>query len=210
MTESLTGGQNAAKPLRRDAQRNREHLIATARELFSAGELDLRMEEIAKRAGVGVGTLYRHFATRKALTTAVYRQEVETLCAAAPELLTSLPADEALAAFLYRFTAHVASNPGLATALGTLLGQPAPEAELSKMGPPEPDVMLAAITLLMTAAATADLLRPDIAPGTVLLVLCGLCTAQNQPDWEAGARAVVGLLLDGLKIKNTAPSTLEP
>ena len=199
MDEALSSGQNAARPLRRDAQRNREHLVATARDLFAAGELDLRMEEIARRAGVGVGTLYRHFATREALTGAVYRQEIETLCAAAPELLARLPADEALAAFLHRLTAHVVSNPGLAAALGTLLAQPS-----LTTGPPEPGALLAALTLLMTAARSAGLLRPDIAPSTVLMLLYGLCAAQGQPDWEAQARAAIDLLLDGLRIKNAA------
>lgn len=200
MTESLLKVHTTTKPLRRDAQRNRELLIATARKLFSAGELDLRMEEIARRAGVGVGTLYRHFATREALVEAVYRQEIETLCAAAPELLTILTADEALATFLYRLVAHVVGNPGLATALGTLLAQPSPEA-----GPPETDALLEAITLLMNAAATAGLLRADIAPLTVLLILGGLCAAQGYAGWEQQARAVVDLVLDGLRINNASP-----
>ena len=195
----MADASGAARPLRRDAQRNREHLIATARELFSAGELDLRMEEIARRAGVGVGTLYRHFATREALTGAVYRQEIETLCAAAPELLARLPADEALAAFLHRLIGYVVANQGLATALGTLLAQPMPAAE------PPANSLLAALTLLMNTAAKAGQLRSDSAPETVLLILCGLCAAHRQPDWEAQARAVVELLLDGLRIKNAAP-----
>ena len=89
------------KPLRADARRNREALIAKARELFADGHFDMRFDDFAKLAGVGTGTLYRHFPTREALAEAVYREELTAMCARARELQATLPAMEALAAFLH-------------------------------------------------------------------------------------------------------------
>lgn len=195
MTSDSSTQEIPTRPLRRDAQRNRDHLIATAREVFSAGELNLRMEDLARRAGVGVGTLYRHFETREALIEAVYRQEIETLCASAVRLLDTLPADQALSAFLNHLIQHVVSNQGLASALGSALGGPPSGAE-QQTGP---ETLLDALTLLMRAGAAAGLLRADVAPQTVLLVLGGLCLTLGQPHWEQQARAVVALMLDGLK-----------
>ncbi|MEU8664799.1 TetR/AcrR family transcriptional regulator, partial [Actinoplanes philippinensis] len=102
------------KPLRADARRNRDALLAKARELFAGGCFDLRFDDFAKLAGVGVGTLYRHFPTREALAEAVYREELAAICADARRLRESLPAAEALAAFLRGFVNHLHSNEGLA------------------------------------------------------------------------------------------------
>ncbi|MCL2733457.1 MAG: TetR/AcrR family transcriptional regulator, partial [Actinomycetia bacterium] len=81
--------------MRADARRNREALLAAAREAFLTGDADAHVEEIARRAGVAVGTLYRHFETWEALVAEVYRQEVAALCAAPPRLLAEYPPDEA-------------------------------------------------------------------------------------------------------------------
>ena len=125
---------NADKPLRADAQRKREALLATAREVFDAGEFfDLRFDDFARLAGVGTGTLYRHFPTREALAEAVYHGEVAALCDRARQLQATLPAAEALATFLRGMVDHIAAHEGLARTLATLLGGGLPLA-LTLMG----------------------------------------------------------------------------
>ncbi|WP_044244100.1 TetR/AcrR family transcriptional regulator [Chondromyces apiculatus] len=182
-----------SKPLRADARRNRDALLATARDAFVAGELDVRIEEIARRAGVGVGTLYRHFETREAMIEAVYRQEIDRLCGSAAELLDALPADEALEAFLRRLVDHIAMNLGLAAALTAVMGSASPAFAHGSQK------LLEALGLLMNAAAALGRIRADVAPKTVLMALGGVCAAHGQPGWEEGARAVIALLIDGLR-----------
>ncbi|WP_245678108.1 TetR/AcrR family transcriptional regulator [Chondromyces crocatus] len=181
------------RPLRADARRNRDALLATAREAFAAGELDVRIEEIARRAGVGVGTLYRHFETREAMIEAVYRQEIELLCGSAAALLEALPPDEALTAFLERLVDHVVKHLGLAAALAAVMASASPAFAHGNQK------LLEAVALLMDAAAAAGQIRADVKPETVLMALGGLCTARGQPGWEEGARGVIGLLVDGLR-----------
>ena len=111
----------AAKPLRADAQRNRDALLAKARELFAAGGFDLRFDDFARLAGVGTGTLYRHFPTRAALAEAVYREELAALCDRGRALQATLPAAEALAAFLRGMVDHLHRHQGLARTLATLM-----------------------------------------------------------------------------------------
>jgi AcrR family transcriptional regulator len=111
-----------AKPLRVDAQRNREALIAKAREIFDTGGFfDLRFDDFARLAGVGTGTLYRHFPTREALAEAVYHEEVAALCDRARQLQATLPAEEALAAFLRGMVDHMHAHQGLARTLAALM-----------------------------------------------------------------------------------------
>src|SRR3954449_1610788 len=112
----------AHKPLRADAQRKREALLATAREVFDAGGFfDLRFDDFARLAGVGTGTLYRHFPTREALAAAVYHEESAALCTRARQLQATLPAGEALAIFLRGFVGYLQAHQGLARTLATLL-----------------------------------------------------------------------------------------
>src|SRR3954462_5459962 len=99
-----------ARPLRADAQRNRDTLLKAAVEAFAEDGEDVALEAVAARAGVGIGTLYRHFPSRDALIVAAYRQEVDSLCAAAQDLLRSRPADEALRAWTERFADYVATK----------------------------------------------------------------------------------------------------
>ena len=110
----------ARKPLRADAQRNREALLAKARELFATGDFfDLRFDDFARLAGVGTGTLYRHFPTREALAEAVYHEEVAALCDRARELRETLPAEDALATFLRGMVDYLDVHQGLARTLVT-------------------------------------------------------------------------------------------
>src|SRR5690242_16826644 len=110
-----------AKPLRADARRNRDALLAKAREIFEAGGFDLRFDDFARLAGVGTGTLYRNFPTREALAEAVYHEEVAALCDRARQLQATLPAQEALAAFLRGMVDHMHAHQGLARTLAALM-----------------------------------------------------------------------------------------
>jgi AcrR family transcriptional regulator len=113
---STSTPQTPTRPKRADALRNYERLIAAAREAFADGGTGTSLEEIARRAGVGIGTLYRHFPSRQELLAAVYLEEVESLCRSADDL-AELPPWEALNAWLHRFVAYMATKQALAQEL---------------------------------------------------------------------------------------------
>src|SRR5438067_6252849 len=105
------------RPLRADAQRNREKLLSAATEAFAADGEDVALESVAARAGVGIGTLYRHFPNRDALVVGAYQQEVDALCAAAADVLATQPADGALRAWTERFAHYIATKRRMGNAL---------------------------------------------------------------------------------------------
>src|SRR5258708_5683395 len=110
-----------AWPLRADARRNRDRLLEAAVRAFSADGPDATLDAIAKEAGVGIGTLYRHFPTREALVEAAYRNELDRLCDPVPELLEAVPADEALRTWMDRFVDYMTTKRGMADALRWLI-----------------------------------------------------------------------------------------
>src|SRR5258707_3502304 len=112
----------ARKP-RADSTRNRQLLIDAAKAGFSEVGLNVSLEDLARRAGVGIGTLYRHFPTRDCLMEAVYRHQVELLCTAADDLLATKDPDEALTLWMERFVGHVATKRGMAMALKSVIGK---------------------------------------------------------------------------------------
>ncbi|WP_436519907.1 TetR/AcrR family transcriptional regulator [Actinoplanes sp. HUAS TT8] len=182
-----------AKPLRADARRNRDALVAKAREIFAAGDFDLRFDDFARLAGVGTGTLYRHFPTREALAEAVYREEVVALCARADELRATRPADEALGAFLRGFITYLEEHQGLARTLATLMATHT--GALADGG----QALGEAITALLDAAVAAGTIRDDVRVGSVMMALHGICAAYDQPGSRADADGVITLVLDGLR-----------
>lgn len=185
---------SAGKPLRADARRNREAVLAKAREIFAAGSFyDLRFDDFARLAGVGTGTLYRHFPTREALAEAVYRNEVATLCGRARELQATLPAAEALATFLRGMVGYLAAHHGLARTLATLMTTGSDVlAEGSR-------ALEQAVTDLVAAAVRDGHLRDDVPAGAVMMALHGIGAAHDRPDWRAEADGVITLVLDGLR-----------
>lgn len=183
---------STVKPLRADARRNRDALLAKARELFADGCFDLRFDDFARLAGVGTGTLYRHFPTRAALAEAVYREELTSLCARGRELQATLPAAEALAAFLRGFVSHLHDHQGLARTLATLMtGRP----DVLADGGRELDQV---IRDLLAAGVAEGTVRDDVGSGAVLMVLHGICTACGQPGTRDDADGALALVLDGL------------
>ncbi|MEU5265865.1 TetR/AcrR family transcriptional regulator [Amycolatopsis sp. NPDC021455] len=184
----------AGKPLRADARRNRDAVLAKAREIFDAGDFyDLRFDDFARLAGVGTGTLYRHFPTREALAEAVYREEVTTLCNRARELQATLPAGEALASFLRGMVGYIAAYQGLARTLATLMATGSGAlAEGSR-------ALEQVVTDLVAAAVRDGAIRDDVGAGALMMALHGIGAAHDRPDWRAEADDVITLVLDGLR-----------
>ena len=188
------------RPLRADAQRNRDKLLDAAVRAFSRGGPEVTLEAIARDAGVGIGTLYRHFPTREALVEAAYRNELARLCDVVPDLLAAEPPDQAMRIWMDRFVDYMTTKHGMADALRAVIasgGNPFAESR---------DRLLAAVTALLEAGVAAGTLRSDIAPSDVLTSLSGvsMVTAnQAQPDQ---ARRILDLLIDGLRHRAAQPS----
>ncbi|GAB2602155.1 TetR family transcriptional regulator [Paractinoplanes abujensis] len=195
---SRTGAEarrSEAKPLRADARRNRDALVAKAREIFAGGDFDLRFDDFAKLAGVGTGTLYRHFPTREALAEAVYREELAAIVDLARDLQRTHPADEALESFLRAFVDHLRSHEGLARTLSTLMaGQTGTLAEGAQ-------ALGQVITDLLAGAVRSGTVRDDVGAGAVMMAVQGICSAYNHPAFEADADGVITLVLAGLRLR---------
>jgi AcrR family transcriptional regulator len=175
------------KALRADAQRNRDAIIAAARSVFDDDQ-QLRFDDFAARAGVGVGTLYRHFPTREALAAAVYQGEVETLCEQARD--ATRPAGESLDAFLRAFVEYMVDHAALARNLAAVVDpatQAAGGSELERT-----------VVELITRAADEGAIRDDVSPGAVMIMLHGIGSASDRPQWASEARAVAELISRGL------------
>jgi AcrR family transcriptional regulator len=183
----------AARPLRADARRNRDRLLAAAVRAFASEGADTTLDAIARTAGVGIGTLYRHFPTRDALVEAAYRNELARLCDPVPDLLRSLPPDRATRAWMDRFIDYMTTKRYMAGALRAVIasgGNPYAESR---------DRLTAAITALLDAGATAGTLRSDIEPGDVLAGLSGVSLAAGEPAQREQAGRLLDLLVDGLR-----------
>jgi AcrR family transcriptional regulator len=179
------------KTLRADAQRNRDRLLAAAVALFSEAGEDVSLEAVAKRAGVGIGTLYRHFPTRDALLEAAYRNEVCQLSEAADALLAAHPPDEALALWLDRFVGYASAKRGMGNALRAMVACSDMFADARAMN-------LAAISRLLEAGVRAGTIRSDVRAEDVLSAI-GAIWALGDDGWDDQARRLLGLLMDGLR-----------
>jgi AcrR family transcriptional regulator len=176
-----------ARSMRADARRNRDKLLVAATELFAEAGAGVSLDAVARRAGVGIGTLYRHFPTREALVEAAYRNEVEQLCAAGDELLRAHPPDIALAKWMDRFVDYVVAKRGLASALGS----PMPTDARTR-------IERAAATLL-GAGVAAGSIRADVDADDVLRAMSAIWPPNDDERWEQQARRLLGLLMDGLR-----------
>ncbi|WP_333743857.1 helix-turn-helix domain-containing protein [Streptomyces ardesiacus] len=183
----------SSRPLRADARRNREALLSAARQAFLDGDTDAHVEEIARSAGVAVGTLYRHFETREALIEEVYRKEVDDLCAAPVDLMNEHAPDEALRRFLLLLVDHAAMGKGMSVALESIMATNSPvfDDARARMGD--------ALTWLLDAGSAAGTVRGDVTGPTLLRALGGICAMRATEGWLDEARQITGLLLDGLR-----------
>jgi AcrR family transcriptional regulator len=182
--------KSARKP-RSDAQRNRERILEVAKQVFTRRGADASMGEIARRAKIGPGTLYRHFASRDDLLATVYITEVEKLAEAQKKLSAELPPIEALRAWLLVFIEYIAAKKIIAAALNAMTGGPSRVYQQSTQVMEE-----AANALASRAVASADL-RPDVDPIDLMRAIYGLSTAGSADDWPAKARKFVDILLQG-------------
>jgi len=184
----------ARKP-RADSARNRQLLIDAAKAGFSDIGLDVSLEEIARRAGVGIGTLYRHFPTRDAVVEAVYRHEVEHLAAAVPQLLEKWPAGEALHKWMHLFVDYIVTKRLIAPSLA------AAAAKSSSLHTSSLGLITNAISTLVKRAGASGDVRKDIDPSDLLRAMVGVSYGNPDAGWEASARRLIDLLIDGLRRK---------
>src|SRR2546423_5441737 len=181
----------STRPLRADAQRNRDRLLEVAvRALSHDG--DVTLDAIAREAGVGIGTLYRHFPTREALVEAAYRNELARLCDAVPELLSTLPPDQAMRTWMDRFVDYMTTKRGMADALRAVIASGGNPYAQSR------DRLMDAIGALLRAGAAAGTVRSDVEPADVLASLSGVSLAAGEPAQRDQARRLLDLLMDGL------------
>ena len=183
----------ARKP-RADSARNRQLLIDAAKAAFSGVGLDVSLEEIARRAGVGIGTLYRHFPTREAVVEAVYRREVEQLAEAVPQLLQTSPAGEALHKWMHLFVDFIATKRIIAPSLAGAAARTAT--------PTSVELITSAISTLVKRAIASGDVRKDIAPSDLLRAMVGVSYGNPDAGWEASARRLIDILMDGLRRSN--------
>ncbi len=182
----------ARKP-RADSARNRQLLIDAAKAGFSGVGLDVSLEEIARRAGVGIGTLYRHFPTREAVVEAVYRREVEQLAEAVPHLLQTSPAGEALHKWMHLFVDYIATKRIIAPSLA------AAAARTSTLRTGSVELITGAISTLVKRAIASGDVRKNIDPSDLLRALVGVSYSNPDAGWEASARRLIDILMDGLR-----------
>ncbi|MEV4601757.1 helix-turn-helix domain-containing protein [Amycolatopsis sp. NPDC049253] len=183
------------KPLRADARRNRDLLLASAVRLFSEKGLDATLDAIAKDAGVGIGTLYRHFPTREALIEAAYRNELDQLCDAGPALLRELPADQALRTWMDRFVDYMTTKIGMSDALRAVIASGGDPYAHSR------DRLNSTIEQLVSPLIAAGTLRGDVLVDDVLIGLSGIALAAGEPSQREQAGRLLDLLVDGLRFR---------
>jgi len=182
----------ARKP-RADSLRNRELLLTAAKAAFTETGAEAPLEDIARRAGVGIGTLYRHFPTREALVAAVYAREIEQLAASADALLARGPAGEALDAWLNLLIDYMATKRVVAPALRADPG------EGSRLYASSGPTILATLQRLTEAAHAAGDIRADIGFEDILRMMSGLSVGYEQPGWDVGARRLLSVMMTGLR-----------
>jgi AcrR family transcriptional regulator len=181
----------AERVMRADARRNRERIMVAARDAFAENGMDATLDDIARRAAVGPGTLYRHFPDRETLLAAVYRDEILALCARTDELAETLPADEALAAWLRLQLDYITAKRGLGAAVKTMLGIESETVNFCK------DAMRAAVGRLLSRAQEAGAVRMDIAPADLLRLVHGVGAASETDP--SSAERLLSYVLDGIR-----------
>jgi AcrR family transcriptional regulator len=184
--------KKSRKP-RIDSLRNREHLLATAKAAFAEIGADVALEEIARRAEVGIGTLYRHFPTRDALLAAVYQREVEQLSASADTLLAQRAPHAALQAWLHLLVDYMATKRVIVPALRASIGQGSQAYEASGA------TIVTAMNRLAQAAIDSGGIRADISLDDLYRMMVGLSHGYDQPAWEPSARRLIDVMMAGLK-----------
>jgi AcrR family transcriptional regulator len=199
MNDAPQPDRPARKP-RADAQRNRERVLEAAKAVFTAGGAEASLEAVARAAGVGIGTLYRHFPTRDALFEAVYRREVQQLTDLAEQLAALPDPVEALRRWMHANVEFVATKRGMLEALAVAAQSKSAMTALSI------EHLTRAIGALLARAVAAGDIRGDIAPEDLLRTLVGLCMVQTLPGWQANVLRLVDVFVDGLRLAAPSPA----
>ncbi|MFC3125576.1 TetR/AcrR family transcriptional regulator [Pseudoroseomonas globiformis] len=202
MTDRSGGTEAAPKTGRKpraDAQRNRERVLEAARDIFSAGGAGASLEAVARQAGVGIGTLYRHFPTREALYEAVYRREVQQLVQLAVAWRDDPEPVAALRRWVAAFIGFVATKKGMSAALA-VAAQSSSKVSLAVM-----DQIIQALDELLRRAAAAGEIRGDVGAEQMLRAMVGLCYAQDSPDWQDTVRHLSDIFIDGMARSASLP-----
>lgn len=184
----------AARRPRADALRNREKVLTAAAEVFAEQGTDAALEEVARRAGVGIGTLYRHFPTRAALVEHVYRDGVTRLAEQARELVATLPAEEALEAWVLAFADYAGRKRDNAAALRAALGEDSAAVFAESRAQ-----MTEAANLVFDTARAAGVIRPDVDAWDAVRTVGGVCQAGNDAQDPEASRRMLRIVLDGLR-----------
>jgi AcrR family transcriptional regulator len=187
--------EKSPRKLRADAVRNRERVLEAAKEVFSAGGAGASLEAVARAAGVGIGTLYRHFPTREALYEAVFRREVQQLADLAEQLKQEARPIDALRHWMRSNVTFVATKKGMAAALALVAYK---NSELFSFGY---DRLSRAVGGLLDRAVAAREIRDDISPEDFIRALAGMCYMNDQPGWQASVLRLVDVFIDGLRIR---------
>ena len=189
---------------RADAVRNRERVLEAAKAVFSAGGAEASLEAVARHAGVGIGTLYRHFPTREALYEAVYRREVEQLGELADSLKDDATPVEALRRWIAANIEFVATKKGMATALA-VAAHGLPHLQSLSF-----ERLTQAIGVLLERAVKAGEIRADVSPEDLLRTLVGMCYLHDQPGWQSSVVRLMDVFVDGLRVRSEAPRKPAP
>jgi len=190
--------ESPRKP-RADAVRNRERVLEAAKAVFSTGGAEASLEAVARTAGVGIGTLYRHFPTREALFEAVYRREVQQLADLAEQLKQEAEPMDALRHWMRSNVRFVATKKGMLEALALVAYK---NTELFSFSF---DRLTQAVGGLLKRAIAAGEIRDDITPEDILRALVGMCYMNDQPGWQASVLRLVDVFIDGLRIPPDRP-----
>lgn len=189
----MTPSSERSRKPRADSVRNREILLAAAKVAFAEGGAEVALEEVARRAGVGIGTLYRHFPTRAALLAGVYGREVDQLAATATTLLTEKPPAAALEAWLHLLVDYLATKRVVVPALRA----ESEEGERFYESARRP--IREALHRLAAAAAGSGEIRADVDADDIFRMVVGFSHGYEQPGWQASARRLIGILMAGLR-----------
>ena len=191
--DQKTLNKKASRKPRADALRNRDLLLEAAKSVFSAGGPEASLEAVARTAGVGIGTLYRHFPTREALFEAVYRHEVQQLADLAERLKKETRPIEALRQWMRSIVKFVATKKGMSTALALAVSKDSDLVSYSS------DRLTRAIGLLLEQAIAACEVRSDVSPEDLLRAIVGMCYTHDQPGWQKNVLRLVDIFVDGLR-----------
>ena len=195
---------DALRKPRSDAVRNRERVLEAAKAVFSAGGGDASLEAVAKRAGVGIGTLYRHFPTREALFEAVYRREVDQLSELAEQLKSAPAPVDALRRWLRSNVELIATKKGMIAALAVAV-QGSSELYAYSF-----DRLTTAIGTLLDRAVAAGEIRTDVSAEDVLRALIGMCYLHDQPGWQSAVLRLMDVFIDGLRVMPKGGGKVSP